>query len=647
MPQVTFIPDAISVEVPVGEKLLRAAMIADVPVSASCGGDGTCGKCRMIVEQGAVEGGRSSKLSRSQIEQNYVLGCLAQVTGDVTVRIPPESRPGRAPAAGRGSRLRNTVLSAEACSARVPAKRSAPPLYKRAVELSPPDLTDNASDLTRLSGALRREHRLADATFSIDAVRALPAAARDGDWTVTAHIFEPNGCTPQIMGIDAGDSTDTHYAVAVDIGTTTVEVALLELVSGETIATAAEYNRQITRGEDVITRVIAASKEDGLETLQRLVTDTVGDLVEQACEEADVPVESITHYSVAGNTVMTHLLLGITPRNIRTTPYAPAASTFPWVRAAALGLPGAPGTQVVCTPCPASWLGGDIVAGVLAAGIPWTEKLTLFVDIGTNGEIVLGNRDWLVACSCSAGPAFEGGGILHGMRASAGAIEQVRVQEGSLEPSILTIENARPLGICGSGLIDLVSELFLCGAVDRNGTFTTDAPEAFVRDGDHGREYLLVPGVDSGTGEDIVLTENDVENLMRAKAAIFAGISVLVESVDLSMDAIEEVVIAGGFGHYLDLERVTALGMVPELPADRFVFIGNSSLLGAKQFARSREMLNKARKVAEMITYVELSVNAAFMEAYVSATFFPHTETSLFPVAEQLLAERSARKAVT
>ena len=374
------------------------------------------------------------------------------------------------------------------------------------------------------------------------------------------------------------------------MGTTTVEVALLDLVAGTVLAQAAEYNAQVTRGEDVISRVIAASKPGGLEELQDLVSETISKLALKVGTEAGVGPDEILAYVMAGNTVMTHLLLGISPASIRTAPYVPAATTFPRTSAREISVPGAEHTQAVALPCPASWLGGDIMAGLVAAGIPWTDKLTLFIDVGTNGEIVLGNREWLVACSCSAGPAFEGGGILHGMRAAEGAVEQVRVDPNTLEPSIITICCERPLGICGSGLIDCVSELFLAGALERSGKFKTDIDSPYVRRGERGLEYVVVPADDSGTGSDIVLTELDIENLMRAKAAIFAGISVLAESLDVSFSAIEQVVVAGGFGHYLDLERISVLGMLPEIDSGPLRLPGQrvACRRGARLLARPR-----------------------------------------------------------
>lgn len=645
MPHVTFTPDGTTVEVAQGENLLRAAMLADASVSASCGGDGTCGKCRMVVESGAVDTTVTAKLTAEEIERGYVLACLTTVSGDVTVRIPAESRPGKAPVRGGSSRQPNAVLTAEERALRVPEHETVPPVAKRLVTMSAPNLDDNASDAARVRQTLRRDHGLSSATLSLAALRELPHAARQGEWAVTALVAERPGCLPVITGFQAGDTTSRQYAVAVDIGTTTVEIALIDLASGAVVAGASEYNAQVARGDDVISRVIAASKPGGLDDLNALVVGTLGALVERALATSCVSADDLVAYYVAGNTVMAHLLLRISPEFIRTSPYVPAAAAFPWLLATELGLPAGPATRMHVVPCPASWLGGDIVAGLMAAGVPWTDKLTLFIDVGTNGEIVLGTSEWMVACSCSAGPAFEGGGILHGMRAADGAIEQVRIDDATLEPTIMTIGAVKPLGICGSGLIDVAAELFLCGALGRDGTFRTDLETPYLVQGERGLEYLLVAAEESGTGRPIVLTEVDVENLMRAKAAIYAGVAVLAESLDLPLEAVEEVVIAGGFGHYLDLERVTALGMVPEIAPERFVFLGNGSLLGAQLIAGSSEVLRVSQHTAETITYLELSVNNAFMDQYTSALFFPHTNLSLFPRAEEARRQRFNSKA--
>ncbi|NTU72081.1 MAG: DUF4445 domain-containing protein [Coriobacteriia bacterium] len=646
MPQVTFTPEGTTVVVGQGENLLRAAMLADVRVSASCGGDGTCGKCKMVVESGSVDTKGSAKLTREEVAAGYVLSCVSTVTGDVTVRVPIEARPGQAPARGTSTRRPNAVLTPEEHAIRLPKHGSPPPVAKRVLRMNEPTVQDNVNDATRVRQALKRTHGVETASITLPALRELPYAVREGEWVVTAFASEPCDSAPVVTGFQAGDTSARHYAVAVDVGTTTVEIALVDLNTGDVVASASEYNAQVSRGEDVISRVIASTKPGGLEDLEALVIGTIKGLVEQALSTSGVSADDIVAYYVAGNTVMSHLLLGISPEFIRTSPYVPAASTFPWMRAADFGLPAARATRMYVVPCPASWLGGDIVAGLVAAGVPWTEKLTLFIDVGTNGEIVLGNNEWLVSCSCSAGPAFEGGGILHGMRAANGAIEQVRIDDETLEPTIMTIGGVKPLGICGSGLIDTAAELFMCGALGRDGKFRTDHSSPYLVEGERGLEYVLASAEESATGKRIVLTEVDVENLMRAKAAIYSGIAVLVESLDLSMDDIEEVVIAGGFGHYLDLERVVALGMVPEIAPERFVFLGNGSLLGAKLVAGSREVLRTTKRTAETVTYLELSVNAGFMDNYTSALFLPHTNLTLFPRTEEIRAARLSEKAV-
>lgn len=642
MPKVTFISDETTIEVPEGESLLRAAMLADVAVSASCGGNGTCGKCRMVVRDGEFETTPTTRLSEVDRARGYVLSCLTRVAGDLAADVPPESRPGAAPSHTHGRRQPNRVLTPEERAARQPEAGGHALVGKSLVTMVGPTLSDNRSDAARLVHALDREQG-GRHMMSLEAVRELPFAAREADFAVTATIWQ-RGTHTQVLRVEPGDTTSRQYAIAVDVGTTTVEVALVDLASGAVLGRIAEYNEQVTRGEDVISRVIAASKPEGLAELAELGAHTISKLALRVCADADVRPDELLAYVAAGNTVMTHLLLGVSPSSIREAPYVPAAKTFPRASARDLGLPAGEQTQLIALPCPASWLGGDIVSGVVAAGVPWSDKLTLFIDVGTNGEIVLGNREWLVSCSCSAGPAFEGGGILHGMRAAEGAVEQVRIDPATLQPSIITICCERPLGICGSGLIDCVSELFLAGALERSGKFKTDLDSPYVREGERGLEYVVVPAKDSGTGSDIVLTELDIENLMRAKAAIFAGISVLAESLDVSFDAIEEVVVAGGFGHYLDLERITALGMLPEIDPERFVFLGNGSLAGAELVARSTEMFDVAKRVAEMTTYLELSVNAGFMDAYVSALFLPHTDLALFPQTEALLAERARER---
>jgi len=641
MAKLTFIPDDMTVEVRDGENLLHAAMAAGILVSTSCGGEGTCGKCRMIVDSGEVFSRPSTRLSDAETSQGYVLGCLTEVAGDAVIVIPPESRLSSAPPKS-GRRSAEHILCSNDFEVRLPRWDIDPPVGKILVEMSPPSLTDSVADAERLARACRRSHGAKNVEVALPALRRLPEACRKGDWTVTALVKKTDE-GQVVLDVEPGDTSSRSYAAAVDVGTTTVEVELVDLTTGQSVDREVDYNGQVSRGEDVISRIILGSTEEGLDALQHLVVTTVASIMEQLLERTGVSRDDLVAYAVAGNTVMTHLLCGLSPASIRSEPYVAPASDLPVIRASDLDLPGAPEAVLFTLPCPASYVGGDIVAGLLASGIPWSSDLSLFIDIGTNGEIVLGNQEWVVACSCSAGPAFEGGGVLHGMRAAAGAVEQVRIDPDSLEPMVLTIGQVRPLGICGSGLIDCVAELFLAGALARNGEFVDDIASPRVREDSNGCEYVVVFAEESGTGSDIVLTEADIANLIRAKAAVFAGISVLMEAVDVDFTDVSEVLVAGAFGRYLELEKVITLGLLPEVPLEKFKFLGNSSLLGARLAATSRAMFQAAHRVAKKTTYLELSANAAFMEMYVSAMFLPHTDLSLFPQAEQRLQAQTRR----
>ena len=442
---------------------------------------------------------------------------------------------------------------------------------------------------------------------------------------------------PRLLRVEAGDTTRRHFAVAVDVGTTTVCAELVDLSSGEIIECTSDYNPQISYGEDVISRIEFARKGEGLRLLHSRIIECLTRLTQELCQKHDVEPREIAHYSVAGNTVMSHFLLELEPRFLRESPYVPVAAHYPEVPAKDLGLPGGEHTMLTLAPCVASYVGGDIVAGVVAAGLAQEAPLTLFIDIGTNGEIVVGNQDFLACAACSAGPAFEGGGIKHGMRATTGAIEAVRIDPATLEPMILTIGNKKPKGICGSGIIALLANLFVEGIIDQSGKYRRDLNHPRIREGREGWEYVLVWASDSATGEDIVFTEADIDNLIRAKGAMFSGYQTLLESVGLEISMVERVILAGNFGSFLDLEQAIIIGLLPDLPRERFFFIGNSSLLGARMAALSLEAREEMEKVARMMTHFELSAHPGYMDYYVSALFLPHTNADLFPTVKELL----------
>jgi uncharacterized 2Fe-2S/4Fe-4S cluster protein (DUF4445 family) len=345
----------------------------------------------------------------------------------------------------------------------------------------------------------------------------------------------------------------------------------------------------------------------------------------------------ISHLVIAGNTTMTQLLLGLDPKYIREDPYVPTANFIPPVRAIHLGINIGDHVHVYIFPMVASYVGGDIVAGILGSGVFQRETLTLYMDIGTNGEIVLGNKDWLASVSCSAGPAFEGAGIKFGVRATRGAIEEVSINHRTYEPMILTIGRAKPIGICGSGLIDTVAELLETGMIDQNGKFRRDLPTDRVRRGPDGYEYVLARKEETQIHKDIVLTEIDIENLIRAKAAIYAGCKVLLDSIGLGFKDVKQFIIAGGFGRHLDLEKAIFIGLLPEIDIEKFIFVGNGSLLGARLLSFSKNLLKETERIALMMTNLELSNHPTFMTEFIAAMFLPHTNTSTFPqVMERL-----------
>jgi uncharacterized 2Fe-2S/4Fe-4S cluster protein (DUF4445 family) len=405
---------------------------------------------------------------------------------------------------------------------------------------------------------------------------------------------------------------------------------MLDLVRGKVIAQAIDYNGQISYGADVIARIAQCRKPGGLEKLQKAAVETLNKLTWDMIKQAGKELNDINHVVVAANTVMVHLLLGLDPQYLRLSPYVPTVTNPPLVKANELGIKAAEHAYVYAVPSVASYVGGDIVAGILGSGIYQRSKVTLYIDIGTNGEIVVGNRDWMVTSAASAGPTFEGGGIKCGMLATTGAIEDFELA-GNGEPVLSVIGGGKPSGICGSGIINMAAVLLQSGLITQAGKYSAEKNNPRIRPGDDGYEYVLATAKQSATGKDIVFTEIDMTNLIRAKAALYAGYQTLIKSVGSRMESIDEVVIAGTFGSRLNMENAITIGLLPDLPREKFIFIGNGSLLGARLISFSTDLLRESRKVAAMMTNLELSDSAEFMTNYTAAMFLPHTDASLFP----------------
>jgi uncharacterized 2Fe-2S/4Fe-4S cluster protein (DUF4445 family) len=617
---IRFLPDDKEVTIREGETLLQAVADANIPLKASCGGNGTCGRCRMIVREGEVKQLKTDKLTAEQLASGYVLACQSIPQCSMVVEVPPESRLSE-----------HRVLLDDDRSTGLDTLPTLDPLFQKVKLTVPPaTLADSQDDAGRTLNALKQATGIDDARFTLEALNYLPKALRRGNWQVTLSLADVKGYT-EITGVEPGFVEDRYYGLAVDIGTTTVVVQLVDLTDGRTVCVRGTYNKQAVYGDDVISRIIyAVENEGGRLEIQKAVVGTINELIDGMLRENNVPAADVRAAACAGNTTMTHLFLGIDPEHIRLEPYTPVANSLPPVQAGELGLHVNPRALVHCLPGVASYVGGDIMAGARLIGIDRAEELTLFIDVGTNGEMVLGNKDWILACACSAGPAFEGGGITYGMRAMAGAIERVEIDPKTGEVIYQTVDDAKPLGICGSGLIDLISTLREADIIDRTGQFLPRPDLPRWREEDDGPEYVLACAAESGNGKDITISEVDVKNLIRSKAAIFASIRTMLRMVDLPIEAVDHILIAGGFGRYICIQDAISIGLFPDV-VEKYKYIGNSSVKGAKMALLSRRVRDEVESLATKVTYLELSMGNEFMDEFVSALFLPHTDINLFP----------------
>ena len=638
--QVTFLPDNVTISVDDNTNLFKAVKAAGLYVLSSCGGKGNCGKCKLVIKEGTIESGKSrSFLSTDEADRGYVLACLSRVKSDLTIEIPPESRMQAKHKIATGARtdaLMKLMGEAGGClESRVSR------IY---LEMNPPTIDDNISDFERLRRALDKAgFEASHLHMNYLMLSKLPRVLREANWKVTASVFHL-GTVVEVLNLFPGNVMQTRYGAAVDIGTTTVVVYLADMTTGRILGNASTYNSQIKCGDDVITRIVYATERNGLKELQELVVGNINSLLAELADKNKIPLSMIDYVVVAGNTTMTHLFYGIDPQFIREEPYIPAVTFFPLIRGKSVGFKVDPQAIIYSMPSVASYVGGDISAGVLVSQIYKQDAVSLFIDIGTNGEIVLGNKDWLVTAACSAGPAFEGSGIKFGMRAMEGAIEEVEINPKTFEVNFRVIGDVKPIGICGSGMIDALAEMYLSGVIDQKGRIREEIGSKRIRQGDSGLEYVLAWRAETAINKEIVLTEADLDNLIRAKAAIYAGFSTLLDHMSMTFADASMIYIAGGFGRYIDVERAITIGMLPDLPVERFKFMGNTSIMGAYYVLLCDRLRIEVEDTARKMTYVELSVSSSFMDEYMSALFLPHTNLNAFPTVQRELEQR--KKAV-
>jgi uncharacterized 2Fe-2S/4Fe-4S cluster protein (DUF4445 family) len=610
--------------------LLENLKKAGIHIVAPCGGYGVCGRCKIIVKTGLYRTRLRKKLSQAEIAQGYVVACHTYPRTDLEIEIPSTSvlRVEGEAVAASADRLQKIFESFQV---------DITPLTTHIrLDLPKPTLDDNLSDKERLKRGLAvLGFKRLELPFRL--LKDLAKILREADWNVTATLLARDD-TWEVLRIrtTVSEPAKNRYGLAIDIGTTTIVAYLADLSTGRLVDAAATFNYQIIYGEDVISRIIYASEQGGLKDLQEAVVGHINHLIDILKEKYRLQEDSINSIVIAGNTVMTHLFFGFDPASIRKEPYVPTANFFPMIGAGRIGLDVTPDTPLGALPCVSGYVGGDIVAGVLTTGIHRNQGLSLFIDIGTNGELVIGNSDWMLAAACSAGPCFEGGGLKHGIRATKGAIDGVRIDPKTLKPEVSVIGGGAAEGICGSGIIDAISEMFLNGIITPNGKIRTDLNLENFRLTDEGPEFVLCH-TEAGH---VSVTELDIDNVMRAKAAIYAGLSVLLQDTGLTYSDIDTYYIAGGFGQSLNVEKSMVLGLLPDQPKEKFRYVGNTAVTGAYLCLLSKTLRREAEEIARRITYVELTAAAGFMDAYIAGLFLPHTHQSAFPTVSGMINRR-------
>ncbi|MBI2830278.1 MAG: DUF4445 domain-containing protein [Chloroflexi bacterium] len=630
--KVTFLPAHKVFEVDEGITLFDAAEMAGVHINNLCGGQGICGECRVQIVKGKAQANEYAIgfLSKEELQQGFVLACQTKVEDDLEVLVPQESRleqeqiltEGVAVAYSAPEKISLLRVSHD------PAQLVGPLVSKFYLELPPPTLSDNIPDVDRITRELLRKSGFSSFEISLPCLQNIAHVIRQSDWKVTVSVARGNG-VGRILQVESGDTSERNYGLAIDIGTTTVVVQLVNLQTGRVIGVEASHNQQAHYGEDVISRMVFACTRGALDSLHKAVIDNINGLTQALCNEKGIRPQDITCIVTAGNTTMTHFFLRLDPCNIRLEPYVPTTTINPQVRARDIGININPEAVVEALPSVASYIGGDTVAGVLACGLAERPEVTCLIDVGTNGEIVIGNNDWMVTCSASAGPAFEGGGIRMGMRATRGAIEKMRIDNGKVIYE--TVGKAKARGICGSGLIDIIQELRKHNIIGPDGKFNVslDDKRIVVEEGEP--QYKVALPEETENGRAVVITESDISNIIKSKGAIFAAIKSLADYVGMTFEQLHTIYIAGGFGNSLNIPKAIAIGLLPDVDVKKVQFIGNSSVMGARMALLSGPAFHAALNIARKMTNIELSNYTPFMNEFIAALFLPHTDSRLFP----------------
>ncbi|MEF2694526.1 MAG: corrinoid activation/regeneration protein AcsV [Blautia wexlerae] len=626
-----------------GDNLLEVARSANVAIDAPCSGNGACGKCRVQLKSGELESKKTLHISDEEYQAGWRLSCCSKISADVNVLVPDI-------ASAYKSRMKVADLSSKEEIAIFENAKSDIQLagieLKNSLEvvdvlMDVPSLDDTMPDNERLTRALRKYLNINRVRIPYVVLKKLPDVLRENNFAVKC-VIRATSDDMYVYDIFGKDEDVVIGGLAIDIGTTTVSAVLINMENGEILAKSSAGNGQIRFGADVINRIVESQKPGGQKKLQdAVIKETINPMIHEMCKSAKFPKDHIYRMCVASNTTMNHLFAGINADPLRTEPYIPAFFKTNSLFASDVGVDINKDAHIIMAPNIGSYVGGDITAGTLVSQIWNRPEFSLFIDLGTNGELVFGNSDFMMSCACSAGPAFEGGDISCGMRATDGAIEACTIDKETMEPTYKVVGDpgTKPVGLCGSGIIDVISELYICGIINPKGKFIREGKR--IKHDKYGMgSYILVFEEEAGSVKDVEITEVDIDNFIRAKGAIFSAIRTMLTSLDFDVSMIDDVYVAGGIGSGINMQNAVNIGMFPDIPIEKFHYIGNSSLTGAYLMLLSTPAEKKTYELASNMTYMELSTVPIYMDEFVGACFIPHTDTSMFPTVMEEIQNR-------
>ena len=626
-----------------GDNLLEVARSANVAIDAPCSGNGACGKCRVQLKSGELESKKTLHISDEEYQAGWRLSCCSKISADVNVLVPDI-------ASAYKSRMKVADLSSKEEIAIFENAKSDIQLagieLKNSLEvvdvlMDVPSLDDTMPDNERLTRALRKYLNINRVRIPYVVLKKLPDVLRENNFAVKC-VIRATSDDMYVYDIFGKDEDVVIGGLAIDIGTTTVSAVLINMENGEILAKSSAGNGQIRFGADVINRIVESQKPGGQKKLQdAVIKETINPMIHEMCKSAKFPKDHIYRMCVASNTTMNHLFAGINADPLRTEPYIPAFFKTNSLFASDVGVDINKDAHIIMAPNIGSYVGGDITAGTLVSQIWNRPEFSLFIDLGTNGELVFGNSDFMMSCACSAGPAFEGGDISCGMRATDGAIEACTIDKETMEPTykIVGDPGTKPVGLCGSGIIDVISELYICGIINPTGKFIREGKR--IKHDKYGMgSYILAFEEEAGSVKDVEITEVDIDNFIRAKGAIFSAIRTMLTSLDFDVSMIDDVYVAGGIGSGINMQNAVNIGMFPDIPIEKFHYIGNSSLTGAYLMLLSTPAEKKTYELAANMTYMELSTVPIYMDEFVGACFIPHTDTSMFPTVMEEVQNR-------